>query len=107
MEPGSLYSDIACTQIDLYRITRALYAISRLEWDEDGDYDSGGPARVFNLPGCQSTNPTRDFIKLIFYSCAPVFDVSPLLMGQESYRCDNHSATSYRILPLKFRPSAV
>jgi len=36
---------------------------------------------------------------LIFYSCASVFDVSPLLMDQESYRSDKHSATLHRISP--------
>jgi hypothetical protein len=46
-------------------------------------------------------------LKLIFYSCAPVFDVSPLLMGQESDRSDKHSATSHRIIPLKSRSDAV
>jgi hypothetical protein len=31
--------------------------------------------------------------KLIFYSCASVFDVTPLLMGRESHRSHNPSAT--------------
>ncbi len=42
-------------------------------------------------------------LKLIFYSCAPVFDVSPLLMGQESDRSDKHSATPRCVIPLKYR----
>ena len=46
-------------------------------------------------------------VKLIFYSCAPVFDVSPLLMGQESDRSDKHSATPHRIIPLKSRSETV
>ncbi len=37
---------------------------------------------------------------LIFYSCASVFDITPLLMGRESLRSYNHSATSLGILPL-------
>lgn len=45
--------------------------------------------------------------KLIFYICAPVFDVSPLLMGQESDRSDKHSATPHRIIPLKSRSETV
>ena len=39
-------------------------------------------------------------VKLIFYSCASVFDVTPLLMGRESHRSHNHSATSLGIFPL-------
>ena len=46
-------------------------------------------------------------LKLIFYSCASVFDVSPLLMDQESYRSNKHSATLHRIFPLKSRSIAV
>jgi hypothetical protein len=46
-------------------------------------------------------------VKLIFYSCAPVFDVSPLLMDQESYRSDKHSATSHCKLSLKYRFAAL
>jgi hypothetical protein len=34
-----------------------------------------------------------DALRLIFYSCASVFDVSPLLMGRESTRSYNPSAT--------------
>jgi hypothetical protein len=44
---------------------------------------------------------------LIFYSCAPVFDVSPLLMGEESLQSDKHSATLYPVFPLKQRFEAV
>jgi len=50
---------------------------------------------------------SRYWLKLIFYSCAPVFDVSPLLMGQESDRSDKHSATPHRIIPLKSRSETV
>jgi hypothetical protein len=38
--------------------------------------------------------------KLIFYSCASVFDVTPLLMGRESHLSQFHSATSLRNFPL-------
>ncbi len=66
-------------------------------------------------PGFSSTKPTvrcmsnlgPRLFKLIFYSCAPVFDVSPLLMGQESDRSDKHSATPHRIIPLKSRSETV
>jgi ATPase family associated with various cellular activities (AAA) len=37
---------------------------------------------------------------LIFYSCASVFDVTPLLMGRESHLSQFHSATSLRNFPL-------
>ena len=37
---------------------------------------------------------------LFFYSCASVFDVTPLLMGRESHPSHNHSATSVGIYPL-------
>jgi uncharacterized protein YecE (DUF72 family) len=40
------------------------------------------------------------FFKLIFYSCASVFDVTPLLMGRESHLSQFHSATSLRNFPL-------
>src|SRR3954464_7046383 len=42
-------------------------------------------------------------LKLIFYSCASVFDVTPFVMGRESERSHLHSATSYRKSPLKLR----
>jgi len=42
-------------------------------------------------------------LKLIFYSCASVFDVTPFVMGRESERSHLHSATSYRKYPLKLR----
>jgi hypothetical protein len=48
-----------------------------------------------------------DLPKLFFDSCASVFDVSPLLMGRESPRSYNPSATSYRISPLKVRNLAL
>jgi hypothetical protein len=33
-------------------------------------------------------------VKLIFYSCASIIDVSPFVMDRESPRSDKHSATS-------------
>jgi hypothetical protein len=36
----------------------------------------------------------RRGFKLIFDSCAPVFDVSPLAMGRGSHRIGNPGATS-------------
>ena len=42
-------------------------------------------------------------LKLIFYSCTSVFDVTPFVMGRESERSHLHSATSYRKSPLKLR----
>jgi transposase len=39
-------------------------------------------------------------VMLIFYSCASVFDVTPLLMGRESHLSQFHSATSLRNFPL-------
>jgi hypothetical protein len=41
--------------------------------------------------------------KLIFYSCASAFGVSPLLMDRESPGSPLHSATSFRYLPLNLR----
>jgi hypothetical protein len=41
--------------------------------------------------GVQEHNPWA--LKLIFDSCASVFDVTPLAMGRGSYRSDNPGAT--------------
>jgi hypothetical protein len=38
-------------------------------------------------------------LKLIFYSCASVFDVTPLAMGQGSHRSGNPGATPMPEIP--------
>ena len=43
------------------------------------------------------------FFKLVFNSCAPVFDVSPFAMGRDPTPSHFHSATSFRVLPLNLR----
>jgi hypothetical protein len=39
-------------------------------------------------------------VRLIFYSCASDYDVSPFVMGRKSPRSDKHSATLNRSFPL-------
>jgi putative transposase len=46
-------------------------------------------------------------LRLFFYSCASVFDVSPLLMDQDSPRSDKHSATPHDFFCLNLRISAL
>jgi hypothetical protein len=49
---------------------------------------------VFNARQLRvQANGPKVTVKLIFYSCASVFDVTPLLMGRESHRSHNPSAT--------------
>ena len=42
-------------------------------------------------------------VKLVFDSCAAVFDVSALAVGRVSARCHFHGATYHRAFPLNFR----
>ena len=79
--------------------TLRLCAISRKNWLFVGSDPGGETAAI-----CFSILAGA---KLIFDSCAPAFDVSPLVMGRGSLRSVKHSATSRRILPLKTRFDAV
>jgi hypothetical protein len=66
-----------------------------------------GKREIPQVPVVDGTADRPEKVTLIFYSCASVFDVSPLLMDQESYRSDKHSATPHCIFPLNTRFSAV
>lgn len=63
--------------------------------------------KVHLMCGVKTNIVTVVEIKLIFDSCAPVFDVSPLAMGRGSLGSIKPSATWLRINSLKPHFSAV
>jgi hypothetical protein len=67
----------------------------------------GEPTRAELIAQNQQLRHENAQLWLFFYSCASVFDVSPLLMDRESSRGGKHSATPHRFFPLNLRISAV
>jgi transketolase N-terminal domain/subunit len=86
-----------------------LWTLGRLTDDDlksfhkDGTKSSGHPP----THGIEEIPFVTGSLGLFFYSCASVFDVTPLLMDQDSPRSDKHSATPHDFFCLNLRISAL